>query len=164
MRSLPASTESAPWKSVALWAACAGLALLFMAAGTALFLPPVGAAGHFARWGYPDWLRTVTGVFAVGGGLLLIVPRAAWLAAGVLELLLVGAAYTQLQSSTGITLLAALVLVGLLGAVAAVGFARRPQARAAARVRAVAEAFARREIAREQRRRARPAGRLPAAV
>jgi hypothetical protein len=133
-----------------------------MASGAALFLPTVGAAEQFARWGYPDWLRPLTGVLTVGGGFLLIVPRTVSLAAGLLQFVLAFAAFTQLRQGDGLAGPIAFALAGLVVALAAVAYLRRPQALAAARVRAVADAFARREIAREALRRTPSRGRLPA--
>jgi len=71
------------FKTIAIWTLSALLAFVFLAFGAGKFLSPTVAA-QFARWGYPDWLRTAIGVLEIAGALILLVPRVAWEGAVIL--------------------------------------------------------------------------------
>jgi outer membrane protein assembly factor BamB len=108
--------------TVALWALSILLGALFIAAGLLKFLSPV-APEMFAKWGYPDWFRVVIGSAEVGGGLLLLLPATAWLAAGALLVIMTGAALTHLANDEGVNAVTPLVLLLF---VALVGYLRLP--------------------------------------
>ncbi len=46
---------------------------------------------EFHHFGYPDWIRLLVGVVEVVGSVLLLVPRTAFIGAGLLSCVMVGA-------------------------------------------------------------------------
>jgi uncharacterized membrane protein YphA (DoxX/SURF4 family) len=119
----PAGLKSGKAKAVALWVTTGLLAGLFVLSGSMKFVNP-DMAEHFAQWGYPDWFRVLIGVIEVGGGLGLLVPRAAWYAAGALGIVMIGAVVTHLGHGEIPQVVVPLALLGLL---VMVGYARRPR-------------------------------------
>lgn len=99
------------------------LALVFLFAGITKLIGMQMHVEHFAKWGYPDWFRLVVGAVEVIGAVLLLVPRAAFYAASVLAVQMLGAAYTHLVNDEAANVPVPLVLFALLAFVA---YARRP--------------------------------------
>jgi uncharacterized membrane protein YphA (DoxX/SURF4 family) len=108
-------------RGAALWALTGLLACLYILAGSMKFLSPE-AAKQFEAFGYPDWFRVLIGAVEVGGALALLVPRAAFYAAGALGVVMAGAVGTLLRAGEGAQAVVPLVLFGLLALVA---YARR---------------------------------------
>ena len=124
------------------------LALAFVSLGLVKLINPA-LLGALATWGYPEAFRVGIAVVEIGGGLLLLVPRVAWYGAGLLATLLAGAAVTHFWNGQGPqTVLSAV----LFAPVALLGYVRHPRAFAVARLRAVVDAFAERELAQERQR------------
>jgi putative oxidoreductase len=118
-----AKSRSSKAKTIALWVATGLLAAFFVFAGLMKFMNPEGAE-QFAQWGYPDWFRVLIGVVEIAGGMVLLVPRNAFYAAGVLAVVMIGAVFTHVVH--GEVPQAALPFV-LLGLLVMVGYAHRPQ-------------------------------------
>lgn len=84
-----------------------GLALLWVVtvletagmglAGASKFMNPGGWTSMFEGWGYPAWLAFVIGASELVGALLLLVPRLASYAAGLLIVIMIGALATVLM-------------------------------------------------------------------
>jgi hypothetical protein len=152
------------------------VALAFIGLGLVELLDPA-ALGAFATWGYAERFRLLLAAVEIGGGCLLLVPRVARYSAAFLGTLLAAALSTRLWNGQ-VQPLAPYVL--LLAGLGLVGYARHPRTFVLARLRAVADAVADREIAQEDRRlaasrrprkglkatsaRTRPAGREAAAT
>lgn len=111
--------------------------------------------GAFATWGYPERFRVLLGIGEICGGILLLMPRAAWYSAALLGILLAGALSTHCWTGPAELLWPTGAL--LIG-VAFTGYARHPHTLTLARLRAVADVVAEREIA-QQRRRSASSGR-----
>jgi uncharacterized membrane protein YphA (DoxX/SURF4 family) len=139
--------------AVALWVLSVGLGLVFVTAGAVQLLNPE-AATWFTGAGLPEWLCVVAGAAEVAGGALLLLPRTGALAAALLGTLLAGAITAHLALGGDRSIAPAFVL---LGAVALVGYARRPGAATLARLTRAADWLAEREMA-AQRRHARQRG------
>jgi hypothetical protein len=88
---------------------------------------------------------------ALSGGLLLLVRRFAFYAAGLLGVILAGAIFDRLARGEEVQAVVALLLLILVGIVAV---ARRPRVVTVKRLRALLDGFAEREIMNEQHRRA----------
>jgi putative oxidoreductase len=113
---------------IALWTVSALLAAMFIfAAGGPKLLMPGMAKPMFVKYGYAAWFATFIGVCEVLGGLGLLIPRLAALAAAGLSIIMVGAIYTLVthhEVTQAITPL--VVLVSLAG----VGYVRFKEGRA----------------------------------
>ena len=121
--SLPAtqSTSARSWQRGLLWSAQALLALAFLAAGGAKLAGVPEIVGLFDRIGWGQWLRFVTAAVEITGAILLLVPRAAWVGAGLLLCTMIGALIVNLtrgEHPAGALALGALALLVL--------WARRP--------------------------------------
>jgi uncharacterized membrane protein YphA (DoxX/SURF4 family) len=77
-------------KTIALWAARIALAALFIFASSGKLLSDPEAIAGFDKLGAP-WLRWVVGACELAGGIGLLIPQTAALAAACLALLMVGA-------------------------------------------------------------------------
>src|SRR5438105_1527112 len=86
-------------KTVALWVVSILCAAMFLFSGGSKFLKPEEATKGFAHFGYPDWFRILIGVLEIGGALLLLFPRIAWVGSGMLAVIMVGAAFSHLKES-----------------------------------------------------------------
>src|SRR5207245_8734410 len=136
------------FSTLAISAASILLAVGLIGLGMTELLNPA-ALGACAAWGYPERFRTLVAVIEICGGLLFLVPRVAWYSAALLSIVLAGSISTHL--GTGTTQL--LVPAGaLLVGVVVTGYARHPRTFALARLRAVTDAVAEREIAQHCRR------------
>lgn len=114
------------WKTVGLWIIRILLAAMFVMAGSGKLINPAQFGTAFVNWGYPAWFATVIGAVEVVGGILLLVQRAAFYAAGTLAAVMAGAAFTHLKT-TGEAPRAAVPIVLLILSVL-VALARRPKA------------------------------------
>lgn len=113
-------------KAIVLWALAGLLAVIYLMAGSSKLAGAEQHVSNFARWGWPDWMRIAVGTVEVTCAILLLVPRAAWVGAGGLVLVMSGATYTHLFRATGEGVMAMLTL--LLGSLCVVlGWARRPR-------------------------------------
>lgn len=97
---MSARTSAAPARArvvtVVLWTAQIALAVFFIAAsGAPKLLGAAQAVDSFTQIGVGQWFRYLVGALEVAGGVGLLVPRLAGLAAYGLALLTVGAAITQ---------------------------------------------------------------------
>lgn len=95
------STASGPTRSrgatIALWTLQVLLALMFIiGSGAPKLVGEAYAVQIFADLGAGQWLRYVVGVLEIAGGIGLLVPRLAGLAAACLVALMVGATGAQL--------------------------------------------------------------------
>jgi uncharacterized membrane protein YphA (DoxX/SURF4 family) len=117
------TTSGKGW-SIAVWVLSGLLACAFIAAGGFKLAGAQAMVEHFRTWGYPDWFLFVVGAVEVTGAVLLLVPRAAFVGAGMLEVIMVGAIVTHLRHDPPSQALPALVLLLLL---VLVGYARRPR-------------------------------------
>jgi len=86
-------------KTIAVWALSVLLALTFVGSGGSKLADPAQFGAIFVHWGYPAWFALVTGAIEVIGGLLLLVPRVAAYAAGLLAVVMAGAAVTHLKTA-----------------------------------------------------------------
>ncbi len=77
-------------KSIALWAARIALAALFLFASSGKLMSSPEAIAGFEMLGAP-WLRWVVGACELAGGIGVLLPQTAGLAAFCLALLMVGA-------------------------------------------------------------------------
>jgi uncharacterized membrane protein YphA (DoxX/SURF4 family) len=121
----PAGAKRGKARTAALWALTGLLACLYLFSGSMKFTSPE-AARQFEAFGYPDWFRVLVGAVEVGAALALLVPRAAFYAAGALVVVMAGAVGTHLRAGELPQSVVPLVLLGLLGLVA---YARRGPAR-----------------------------------
>jgi putative oxidoreductase len=106
-------------KTIAVWILSVALAALYLFAGIPKLMGAASAVEGFARLGYPGWFRVLIGLLEVAAGIGLLIPRAAFYAAGVLGVVMIGAAYTHVTSGTPGTIfpilcLALLTLVAYL--------------------------------------------------
>ena len=83
-------------KSIGLWILTIGTGVIMMLAGSGKLTGGAPWPALFQGWGYPTWLRIVTGVAQVAGGFALFVPRVAAYGAGVLVLVMIGAMVTEI--------------------------------------------------------------------
>jgi putative oxidoreductase len=83
----------AQWPARLGWVRIAelGLGLLFIAAGLVKLSGMAFMVELFASLGFGQWLRYVTALFELAGGVLLIAGRMEYLAALVLAMIMVGA-------------------------------------------------------------------------
>jgi putative oxidoreductase len=81
-------------KTIALWVVSCLVAALFLFAGGMKLLKPVEMRAAFVQFGYAAWFATFIGVCEVLGGLGLLIPRLAALAAACLSIIMIGAVYT----------------------------------------------------------------------
>lgn len=114
------------WKTIVLWVLSVLLAAMFVLSGSGKLFNPAQFGQMFVQWGYPAWFALVTGATEVLAGLLLLVPRVAFYAAGVLAVVMGGAVFTHLRAA-GEAPRAALPLI-LFILTAVVAWARRPKA------------------------------------
>ena len=104
------------------WIPRIGVALLFMTIGASKFSPDSMWVRLFARIGFGQWFRYLTGVMQIGGAILLLVPRTSLLGAAILASTMIGAIVVQLFIlHTGLT---AIFPAALLVIVVAVGASR----------------------------------------
>ena len=81
-------------KTITLWVLSCLLAALFLFAGGMKLLKADEIKPMFVQYGYAAWFATFIGICEVLGGLGLLIPRLAGVAAACLSIIMIGAAYT----------------------------------------------------------------------
>lgn len=106
-------------KNIALWIISGLLAAMFVMVGGRKLANPAEVAQMFAHFGYTSWFAAVIGIAELGGGLLLLIPRVAPLAAAWLSVVMLGAIVTHIRVGewnrvlVPLALLCLLIVVGL---------------------------------------------------
>ncbi len=113
------------WKSITLWVVSILLTVMFIISGSGKLINPAQASAMFVNYGYPAWFALVIGVVEVVGGVLLLVPRVAFIAAGALSAVMAGAAFTHLKTAGEAPRAAVPVVLLILSVI--VALARRPK-------------------------------------
>jgi len=103
------------------------IAMIFLASGGAKLFPLAFEVAAFARWGYPSWFMTLTGVLEVAGAIGVLIPRLSALASLALAALMVGALGTHLINAEWPMAVAATAILSLC---AWSGWTRRAELRA----------------------------------
>jgi putative oxidoreductase len=111
-------------KTVALWALSILCASLFLFAGVDKFVHFENYVNMFAEMGYAQWFVVVIGVLEMTGAFLLLVPRVAWVGAGLLAVIMVGAVVTVLRAGKGLEAIVPAVVFVILVLIA---YARWPR-------------------------------------
>ncbi|MBX3295791.1 MAG: DoxX family protein [Acidobacteria bacterium] len=73
------------------------LAVLFIMMGAQKLMGEAEVAANFVRWGMPSFMLPLIGALEVAGGLGLLIPRLAGLAAAGLIPVMIGALFTHLS-------------------------------------------------------------------
>jgi putative oxidoreductase len=81
-------------KTITLWIVSGLVAALFLFAGGFKLLKPEMAKTGFVQMGYAAWFAIFIGICEVLGGIGVLIPRVAGLAAACLSIIMVGAVYT----------------------------------------------------------------------
>jgi putative oxidoreductase len=85
-------------KTIAVWVLSALCALMFVALGGMSLVNYNGQATEgFAHFGYPDWFRVLVAVLYLAAGLLLLLPRFAWIGSATLAVIMIGAVVSHLK-------------------------------------------------------------------
>jgi uncharacterized membrane protein YphA (DoxX/SURF4 family) len=107
-------------KKIVLWIVSILLAAAFLFAGSLKLLKPGEVKPVFVQYGYAPWFATVIGASEVLGGIGLLLPPLAALAAAGLSIIMVGAFFTHAthhelaHGVTPLVLLALLILVAYM--------------------------------------------------
>ena len=88
--------RSSSMQKISIWLITIGLAWIFMAAGLAKLEWQPEMLDNFRRWGYADWFVQLVGLGEVTAALLLLLPKTAPIAAGLLAALMLGGLATHL--------------------------------------------------------------------
>jgi putative oxidoreductase len=110
-------------KTVVSWALQILCGALFVLIGTVKFADPTWAR-NFERWGYPSGSHLIVGAIEAAAGLGLLIPRLTPYAAGVLMIVMTGAAATHVLHGEMQRFTAPLVYFVILGVIA---WLRRPR-------------------------------------
>jgi putative oxidoreductase len=111
-------------KQIAVWVLSGALAFMFLFAGGFKLSGAQTAIDNFAKWGYPDWFRIVTGLIEVTAAVLVLVPRTSFYGAALIVPTMVGAVLTHVtHAEIGNTPLPLL----LFALAAILGYLRRPE-------------------------------------
>lgn len=113
------------WKNIVLWVISILLAVMFVMSGSGKLINPAQFGAAFVNWGYPAWFATVIGIVEVVAGILLLMPRVAFYAAGALAVVMAGAAFTHLKTAGEAPRAAVPVVLLILSVV--VALMRRPK-------------------------------------
>jgi putative oxidoreductase len=109
---------------IAVWVLTALLALMFLFAGAFKLSGAQTAVNNFAKWGYPDWFRVVTGIIEVTAAILVLVPRTSFYGAALILATMVGAVLTHaMHAETGNIPLP----LSLFALAAVLAYVRRPE-------------------------------------
>ena len=87
--------------NILAWLLSAAAAAVFIMAGGKKLMADPYMVEVFAKVGFGQWFRVLTGVLEVGGGLALLVPRLAAGAAAMLAIVMVGATIAHLTRLGG---------------------------------------------------------------
>ncbi len=82
-------------KKIALWIVSILLAAMFVFSGGIKLLQPGQVKPMFVHYGYAPWFATLIGISEALGGIGLLVPRLAGIAAIGLSIIMAGAVYTH---------------------------------------------------------------------
>jgi uncharacterized membrane protein YphA (DoxX/SURF4 family) len=85
------------YTNIASWVFQVLLAALFIMMGAQKLIGEAEVTANFARWGLPGFMLFVIGAFEVAGGIGLLIPKLAGLAAAGLIGIMVGALFTHLS-------------------------------------------------------------------
>jgi uncharacterized membrane protein YphA (DoxX/SURF4 family) len=89
-------------KQVGVWVLSGILAFMFLFAGGFKLSGAQTAIDNFAKWGYPDWFRIVTGLIEVTAAVLVLLPRTSFYGAALIVATMVGAVLTHVtHAETG---------------------------------------------------------------
>lgn len=88
-------------RTVVLWVLSAFVALVMVTVGWAKLVGAAPWPEFFADFGYPTWFMFVVGVCQLGGGIALLIPRVSAYGAGLLTVVMAGAAITELTRPGG---------------------------------------------------------------
>ena len=114
-------------KEIVLWIVTLLLALVCLRSGV-MKMPGVPGVEFwirdFARWGSPDWFRTVVGIAELASFVLLLVPRVAAYGALIFGIVMLGAIFTHATHGESVRLPFNLVLLGMCVVIVV---ARRPR-------------------------------------
>src|SRR5215218_10411010 len=86
-----AASEPAPTFDVTGWVLRLAACGVFMAVGLTKFESHSMWVPMFAKIGFGDWFRYLAGTLQIAGGLLFLIPRAAYVAAALVGCTMVGA-------------------------------------------------------------------------
>ena len=110
-------------KAASLWAITLLLSLVYIVSG----IPKLGGVSYaihqFEQWGYPDWFRQMIGGVELFSAIMLLIPTAAFWAACVLGIIMIGSVYTHLAAGQWAM---AFIPVVFLAALSYVAIERRP--------------------------------------
>lgn len=118
-------------RTIFTWTYSVLLALAFIGAGAAKLTAAPVMVEQFQSFGYPLWFMDVTGAIEFACGLLVLVPRFAHLAAGILACVMAGAVVSHLahgQISTIVPPVLLLILALVTGTLRGWGQGRGRQA------------------------------------
>ena len=101
-------------KKITLWIVSGLLAATYLFAGLSKLLMLSEAQQNFAKMGYAPWFAAFIGCCETLGGLGVLIPRLAGLAASGLSIIMVGAIYTTLQQHDYLIALIPLALLVML--------------------------------------------------
>jgi uncharacterized membrane protein YphA (DoxX/SURF4 family) len=90
---LPAATSKG--RLIGLWTLSGLVALAFVFAGSGKLAGTAAMIGLFDKVGIGQWFRYLTGLLEVGGGIGLLIPRYAFYAAILLDIVMIGAIVTD---------------------------------------------------------------------
>ncbi|SRR6266481_6376725 len=82
-------------KKIALWTISILLGAMFVFTGLAKLMQLDNAKVMFVHYGYPPWFAVLIGISEVLGGIGLLVPRLAAIAAIGISIIMAGATYTH---------------------------------------------------------------------
>jgi uncharacterized membrane protein YphA (DoxX/SURF4 family) len=83
-------------KQLGVWVLTGLLALMFLFAGGFKLSGAQTAIDNFAKSGYPDWFRVVTGVIEVTAAVLVVIPRTSFYGAALILPTMLGAVITHI--------------------------------------------------------------------
>lgn len=105
-------------KNIASWIIQGLIAVLFLMMGSGKLMSDPEVVANFTRWGMPNKMYLVIGIFEVLGAIGLLIPRLAGLAAVGLIFIMIGALFTHLtHGEFGMAFMPLMVMI-LLGVVA----------------------------------------------
>jgi uncharacterized membrane protein len=135
-------------RNIVTWSMTSLLTFLFILSGMATLLDNRIAA-KLAEYNLSTAARNTIGFLEIAGGLALLIPAVAWQVAACMTLAMGAAVLAHLFYGQNWLALVPAVLAGML---ATVGYLRHPRSSLLSRIRAAADAFAERELARQRQR------------
>lgn len=82
--------------NIASWILAVLLGLAFLASATGKLRAQQPYVDNFARWGFPPWFLTVTGLSELAGAILIVIPKTRVYGALLLVCVMIGAVLTHL--------------------------------------------------------------------